>query len=406
MKIFFGEVVVPLSSILPAPPRILIVDQTGQLGGGELSLLDFVRHRRERCDVLLFSDGPFRERLEQAGVSVTVERGSSDVLAISREQNLWTSLKAAPSLAYLVWVVARKSRHSRLLYANSQKALVVSAIASAINGRPLVWHLRDMLTANHFSAAMRTIAVRLANWRANCVIANSQATADAFVAAGGRCRTVVIHNGIDPVPFANVDAGRARAELRGAIGCGDSPLVGVFSRLAFWKGQHIAIEAARSMPDVHVVLVGGALFGEQADEDRLRRQADDGDVRGRVHFLGFRNDIPALMSAVDIVLHTSVSPEPFGRVIVEGMMARKPVIATAAGGALEIIEDGVTGLLVAPGDAGALAAAIHALLASPDEGANLARRGCESALRKFSIKSYLDAIDEVIEVAGRPCRQY
>jgi glycosyltransferase involved in cell wall biosynthesis len=384
--------------------RILIVDQTGQLGGGELCLLDFARHRRERCSVLLFSDGPFRERLEQAGVSVMVERGSSDLLAISREQSLWTSLKIAPSLAYLVLALAMRSRRSQCLYANSQKALVVSALASVMSRRPLIWHLHDILTASHFSAAMRAVAVRLANWRASCVIANSQATADAFVAAGGRCRTVVVHNGIDPAPFADVDAGRARAELRDQIGCGNSPLLGVFSRLALWKGQHIAIEAARSMPDVHVVLVGGALFGEQADEERLHRQADHPDVRGRIHFLGFRDDIPALMSAVDIVLHTSIAPEPFGRVIVEGMMARKPVIATAAGGALEIIEDGVTGLLVAPGDADALAAAARALLAAPDQCADMARKGYESALRKFSLATYLDAIDDLMEtVIGSRC---
>jgi glycosyltransferase involved in cell wall biosynthesis len=380
--------------------RILIVDQTGQLGGGELSLLDFARHRRERCDVLLFSDGPFRERLEQGGVPVTVEQGPSDVLAISREQGLRKSLAIIPSLAHLVFAVAMKARRARCLYANSQKALVVSALASAISRRPLIWHLHDILTASHFSSAMRAVAVRLANWRANCVIANSQATADAFVAAGGRCRTVVIHNGIDPAPFANVDAAKSGAELRRQIGCGDSPLLGVFSRLAHWKGQHIAIEAARSLPDVHVVLVGSALFGEHADEDRLRRQADEAEVRGRIHFLGFRNDIPALMSAVDIVLHTSVAPEPFGRVIVEGMMAKKPVIATAAGGALEIIEDNVTGALVAPGDAGALAAAVLALLAAPDRRMDMARRGYECALRKFSLDAYIAAIDRVMDTVG------
>ncbi|MBG0811253.1 glycosyltransferase [Methylosinus sp. H3A] len=386
--------------------RILIVDQTGQLGGGELSLLDFARHRRKDCDVLLFSDGPFRERLEQAGVSVAVEQGANDVLAISREQGLWSSLRVVPNLANLVWAVAMKSRRSNLLYANSQKALVVCALASVIGRRPLIWHLHDILTASHFSAAMRAIAIRLANWRASCVIANSQATADAFAAAGGRRRAVVIHNGIDPAPFSNVDAEAAGTELRRQIGCGDSPLVGVFSRLAFWKGQHIAIEAARSTPDVHVVLVGGPLFDEQAYEDKLRREADNAEVRGRIHFLGFRNDIPALMSAVDIVIHTSIAPEPFGRVIVEGMLAQKPVIATAAGGALEIIEDGVSGLLVQPGDAGALAAAMRAILASPNERADLACRGYESALRKFSLEACLAATDEVVDVtAGKSARR-
>ncbi len=84
-------------------------------------------------------------------------------------------------------------------------------------------------------------------------------------------------------------------------------------------------------------------------------------LANRAHFLGFRDDVPALMKGVDIVAHTSIAPEPFGRVVVEGMLAGKPVIAARDGGVTEIIDDGRDGLLVPSGDANALAAAIRQL---------------------------------------------
>jgi glycosyltransferase involved in cell wall biosynthesis len=377
--------------------RILFIDQAGEIGGAELSLLDIARHHREEGHVFLFDDGPFKQCLEQSGVSVTVLPVGKDVLAISRDDGFWGALKVIPRLTWLALTVAIKARRYEIIYANSQKAFVVSALASWICRRPLIWHLRDMLTASHFSPAMRGVAVWFANRRAHCVIANSRATANAFARAGGLCNTVVIHNGIDPTPFQNVESSKAGAELRARIGSGDSPVVGIFSRLAFWKGQHVAIRAARKLPGVHVVLVGAALFGEQHYEDELHQAAERAGVGRRIHFLGFQNDVPALLSGVDIVLHTSIAPEPFGRVIVEGMLAQKPVIATAAGGALEIVEDGVTGLLVPPDDASALADAVRSLLESPDRGGDLARRGCLEAMRKFSLKRSLSAIDETIE---------
>jgi glycosyltransferase involved in cell wall biosynthesis len=113
--------------------------------------------------------------------------------------------------------------------------------------------------------------------------------------------------------------------------------------------------------------VGDALFGEQAYAATLHARAAQPDLAGRVHFLGFRSDIPALMCSMDIIAHTSTAPEPFGLVIVEAMLARRPVIATAAGGALEIVLRQQTGLLVAPGSIAELHDALSYILANPVE---------------------------------------
>ncbi|HEY0777465.1 MAG TPA: glycosyltransferase family 4 protein, partial [Gemmatirosa sp.] len=129
-----------------------------------------------------------------------------------------------------------------------------------------------------------------------------------------------------------------------------------------WKGQDVVLNAVRSLPDVQVMFVGAAMFGDDATyEEELHAQTCDAGLGDRVRFLGFRDDVAHLMELVDVVAHASVAAEPFGRVLAEAMLAGRPVVATRAGGATEIVRDGVTGLLVTPGSAAELAAAIDLL---------------------------------------------
>jgi len=190
--------------------------------------------------------------------------------------------------------------------------------------------------------------------------------------------------------------------VRDAENIGDAPLLGIFSRLAPWKGQHVLLEALAALPSVHALLVGEALFGDEVTyAQRLREEADRQGLSDRVHFLGFRNDVPSLVNAVDVVVHTSTAPEPFGRVIAEGLLAQKPVIATKAGGAQEIIRAGATGWLVPPGDAKALAHAISHVLSDPKESQRRAEAGWHDARERFSLDTMVSALDAMIQQAAR-----
>ena len=231
----------------------------------------------------------------------------------------------------------------------------------------------------------------LANHLTAQVIANSQATADAFRSAGGRTPVEVVYNGIDPSPFEAVKPAEVTA-LREVLGLGDVPVVSVFSRLSPWKGQHVLVEALPQLPDVHALLVGEALFGETAYAEALKTRVEALGLSNRVHFLGFRRDIPALMKLSDVVLHTSTAPEPFGRVIVEGMLAGRPVVAAKAGGAVEIIGNDEGGLLVTPDDARALTKALSQLLSQPKEAERLAERGHKRALAHFSLQGMVNSV--------------
>lgn len=367
------------------PPRILFVDHTGKLGGAELSLLAVARAFRETSHVVLFEEGPFFDRLLDAGIETTVLPASSGLDRIRRAGSVLTGVRAFPGLLVMVWRLARLARHYDLILANSQKSMVIAAFAGLLARRPVVWYLRDLLSQDHFGRVQRRLAAGISSRFVTRVIANSHASREALIACGGRSdRMVVIHNGIDDTPFLSVSSETTDA-VRHELQLPSTGVVGVFSRLSAWKGQHVLLEALRDLPDVTVLLVGEALFPK--DEEyvvQLRAQLDTWGLEDRVRMLGFREDIPALMSVCNAVIHTSTSPEPFGRVIIEGMLANRPVIATAEGGPSEIITDGQTGILIPSNDATALRHAIRHVLDDVTTATTLSNQGHALARTSFS----------------------
>lgn len=369
-----------------ARKRILFISYTAMLGGGELCLLDFANAYRDSSEVLLLTDGILKTRLESLGIRVNLLTSSRSLAAVKVSSG-FASLKSIGELWRLGRQVAQKSRDFDLIHANNQKGFVVAAIARFLGGAPVVWHLHDILTADIFSPLNRRIAVTLANWCATRVMVNSQATADAFIAAGGNSRLLrTVHNGFDSAVFDRVKDNQAglREELRIPR---DRPLVGIFSRISYWKGQQVLLESAMQLPNVHLLLVGDALFGEAEYAERLKNMAMQDSLKGRVHWLGFREDIPALMKACDLIVHCSTAPEPFGRVVVEAQLAKRPAIATIGGGTSEIIEDRVTGLLIPANDPQLLAQAIQDILRDRDFANKLTAAAYEQAKTKFSIPS-------------------
>lgn len=341
--------------------RVLFVDHTGQIGGAELILMDVVQGRSEST-AFLFEQGPLAKALSDRGLSVSTSRWGIGLSRFRRDSSWLKALPLAGGLAAITAELAHVARRHDVVYANSQKAFVLSAIANIVARKPLIWHLHDIISPAHFGALQRRLQVGLANRFAAKVIVPSEAAAAAFIAAGGRRALVeVVPNGlaVEPLPMS-------RQELRQRLGLPPGPLVGVFSRLAHWKGQHVLIEALAKLPGAHCIIVGDALFGEQDYAAELRKQVGELGLGDRVHFLGHRGDVPLLMQAVDAMVHPSIDPEPFGRTLVEAMLAGVPVIATDAGAAPDILEHGRAGMLVPPGDARALAEALDAVLAEPE----------------------------------------
>lgn len=371
--------------------RVLFVDHTGQIGGAELILLDVVAGR-ENASAFLFEDGPLAQALTERKLRLIISRWGRGLSHFRRDSKLLAAAPLAGRLAAITAEIALAARAHDIVYANSQKAFVLAAIATLFVRRPLVWHLHDIISPAHFGAMQRRMQVMLANARATKVIVPSQAAAGAFIEAGGKRELVeIVPNGLALPPEP-----RTASELRQSLGLPAGPLVGVFSRLAAWKGQHVLLEALTALPGVGCIVVGDALFGEQAYAAELKQMVRERGLADRVRFLGHRGDVPKLMKAVDVMVHPSIDPEPFGRTLVEAMLAGVPVIATDAGAAPDILEAGKAGTLVPPNDAAALARAIAAVLARPETLAGQLAYASQRAQAQYSVTRMLDAIGLVI----------
>ncbi len=378
-------------------PRILAVDQSGVLGGAELSLLEIVKALRSRIEVILFDDGPFRTALDKAGVSVEVLDAGA-LRSVRKQGGSLPKGAALKGLLSLVRATAKRARSAQVIYANTQRAMVIGAVAGKLAKRPVVWHLRDIVSPEHFGGKQLAIIKWCARLGLTHVIANSAASARAFAELThfDDKRIDVVFNGISAAPF---DALREvpQATLRERLKLpADAFLVGSFSRLARWKGQHVLLEAMVLNPHMHAVLVGAPLFGEDQYEIELHAFVAAHKLGDRVHFLGFQHDIPACMCAVDAVVHTSITPEPFGRVIVEGMLAQRPVVAARAGGVLEIVDDYENGMLCTPGDAHALADALAELRSNDELRARLVKNGYKTALSRFGTDTYVGSVERIL----------
>lgn len=188
--------------------------------------------------------------------------------------------------------------------------------------------------------------------------------------------------------------------LRTELGIGpDEPVVTLVGGLVDWKGQDILLDAApailASYPRAHLLLVGAAYGKDRGFADEIALRAKAPELNGRVRLLGMRSDVPDILALSTVVLHTSTKPEPFGRTFLEGMALGKAVIASNEGGPLDVIEDGVDGLLIPPRDSQRLANAVLRLLNDPGFAATLAACALVKA-RDYSIERHTAAICEVL----------
>jgi glycosyltransferase involved in cell wall biosynthesis len=252
------------------------------------------------------------------------------------------------------------------------------------------------LSGTGFGARQLRLQINLANRFAKTVIGPSQAVASAFIAEGGNPELpLVVPNGFE-IP----EKAAPKAELRQTYGLPSSPVIGVFSRLAPLKGQHIVLRALKALPSVQCLFAGDALFGEDAYAESLNALVAELGLSGRVSFLGRRNDVPRLMRAVDIVVHPSVQPESFATTLLEAMAAGTPIVATDTGGSSEALAGGDAGALVPAGDANALALAIRTILAKPPGLHSMIERAQRRVRLEYSVERMRQSIVKAVDKAA------
>jgi len=214
----------------------------------------------------------------------------------------------------------------------------------------------------------------------------------------------------DPVDTAEATSALAeRDQVRSELGAGSEDiLVGIFGRIVEWKGQRefvqAMLEAMQRNPRLLGVIVGDVSDGPKSYLAEVRSLIEASPFADRFVLTGYREDVARLYAALDIAVHASTLPEPFGMVIPEAMAAGVPVIATDAGGPREIVNHGVDGLRVPPGDVAAMAAAILELSVDPDRRRRMGERGQAVVFRRFTIEHNADSVRRVYEslLSDRP----
>jgi glycosyltransferase involved in cell wall biosynthesis len=368
---------------------VAYVDHAEQVGGAEKSLVELIAHLdRARFDpaILHVPDAQWLRYAENLRVRLRPALPRSTLYATRRDE-----LSGGPGEA--LWRLGEALRPMRALYrefgalrpalvhTNSTKMHLLAGVAARARRRPVVWHMRDRLTEPGALAWLRR-AVRMVRPH---VIAISEAVAAQF--EGMPCPVRVIPNGI---PLERFEPGPPPPGLRAALGLPDgAPVVCVVARLTPWKGHQVLLRAwpavCARVPEARLLVVGEVAFWQESYGDELRALAEELGVADSVHWLGFRADVADLLRLSDLLVLPSTD-EPFGRVLIEAMAVGLPVVATASGGAPEIVVDGATGLLAPPSDAGALADAIAELLSDPPRARAMGAAGRVRALERFDVR--------------------
>ena len=384
--------------------RLLYVDHTAKIGGGEIALANLVHQlNRDIVEpaVVLFEEGPLQERL--AAITTVYLLPLSPNVADTKKDTLgWRSLfRLRPIFLTLrqVFKVAQLAKELKtdIIHTNSLKADIIGGLAGRIARIPVVWHIRDRIDQDYLSKPVVLVFRWLSRLIPSFVIANSEATL-ATVCLDGRRPSIAIGSGVDISQYT--EASLSSQWNSGHLHNNEQRAkIGLVGRISPWKGQHIFLQAAAEVlkrhPTAQFELIGAALFDEQAYEKDLHSLCKSLDIEHAVTFVGFVKDVPSRVLQLDILVHASTTGEPYGQVIIEGMAAEKPVVATNGGGVPEIVLDGITGILVPMGDPLAMANAVDYLLENPSIGRSMGQAGRRRAMEQFTVQRTARMVEDV-----------
>jgi glycosyltransferase involved in cell wall biosynthesis len=387
--------------------RVVYLNPSGQLGGAEVSLLDMLASLRAfqpdwSLRLITGEDGPLVSKAIALGVPTDILPFHASVARLgdagaggpagharSRSSLLFDLIKSGPSVLSYLHQLRRTllKLQPDLIHTNGFKMHALGAWARPGNV-PVIWHVHDYASARPLMArALRRLAKRCA-----LALANSRSVAEDLRAVCGERLTVeTIYNGIDLESFSPV--GKI-LDLDALAGLPPAPpetvRVGMLATLALWKGHRTFLEALSRLPShlpVRGYIMSGALYRTEGSQDslvELKSLAERLGIAGRVGFTGFLDQPAAAVRSLDIVVHASTQPEPFGLVIAEGMACGRAVIISEAGGARELFEPEINALGHPPGDVARLAERIGQLATDENLRARLGAAGRANAVRRFN----------------------
>lgn len=363
--------------------RVLVLQGAGQRGGAERVLLALLRRLPARGiepTVAAFCEGPFLDELRDAGIPVIT---AAAPFRLRRPDRVRTAIAEAAEIAF--------GSGAQTILANGEKMALVGRWAARSVRRPGVAWLHDA-PARSVGALGLQAALRLSP--PGPVVVPSRWMAEAFRRRLG-IRAEVVPHGVDVGGVTPVDI---RTESGWPAG---SVVVAHIARLQRWKGAEVFLRAAAQVaarvPEARFAVVGGALYGRERDyAARLPRLAAELGLDGRVRFTGHREDALGIIAAADATVHASLRGEPFGLVVAEAMALGRAVVASRCGAPVELVDHGRTGLLAAPGDPDALAAAMQTLVVDPGLRRRLGVAAAAEAGRRWTTEAMADRFGELL----------
>jgi glycosyltransferase involved in cell wall biosynthesis len=372
--------------------RVVYLNPSGKMGGAETSLRQVLASVREaqpewELFLVLGEDGPLAAVAGALGVHVIVQPFPPAMRRLGDAGGTRSLATASMATAKYTFGLSRLLRGLRpdIVHTNGLKMHLLGAWTRPARCK-MVWHIHDYVGARRSSRRLLGLFRR----RSSGAIANSRSVAVDLHRVFPGLRVVSIYNAIDLQRFS---PSGTRLDLDAKAGLQPAEpgtvRVGLVATFAKWKGHNIFLEALAGLSSrvpVRGYILGGPIYqtdGSQWSEQELHQEADRLGLTGKVGFTGFLEDTPAAMRSLDIIVHASTEPEPFGMVIIEGMACGKAVIASQAGGAAELFVDGENALAHRPGDAAELARQIERLAEDAPLREALGRAGRLTAERLF-----------------------
>ena len=355
--------------------RVVYLAHAFMVGGAEEMVLNLVQRLPSRFEprvCCIHQAGPIGEEIRKTGVPF-------DVLALNPG---WRRPFDVGRIRAYLLATQPDIVHTFLLTASlyGRLAAILARVPVVIGTEVNVYERKRP----HHAIAERLLMAGTAR-----VVASAGSVRDFYIKQvhADPAKVDVVYNAVD---FAQAQAKTSRAAMRDALGVpADVPVAGVIARLTEQKGHRFLFDALASRPElsnVHLLVIGG---GERGGV--LEQRARELGLSGRVHFLGPRRDLGDLLAAMDVFVMPSLwEGLPLSMVLAMG--AGVPVVATAVAGIPEVVDEGRTGLLVAPGDSVALGAALARLFGDGTLRAKLGRDGQASVLPRFGVDKYVESI--------------
>jgi glycosyltransferase involved in cell wall biosynthesis len=401
--------------------NVVFLSPSGTIGGAErvlLHLFDAVGMAFPDADrtVIQLGDGPLADEAERRGVRAIVESASKSFAGIGDSRLQRTAsrtagiaaagvglVRAAPQLLSLTARIRRRLSHLRptIVHSNGMKTHLLSRLTTP-RGVPRILHLHDFFSNRPL---VRRATPFLAASAARG-IAISHAVAKDVHSLVPSMPISVVHNAVDTDHFSPGDPEPHSLDKKAGLATAapGTLRVGLVATYADWKGHGVFLQALSRVPNVRGYIVGGPIYatsGSQVTLEELQRMADSLGLRDRVGFLPFQSDPRDVYRSLDVVVHASTRPEPFGLTITEAMSVGRPVVVAADGGAVELFEDCVSAIGYSAGDVGALSRAMERLFHDSELRRRIGAAARSAAVANFSLSRFNREVAEVFDCGRR-----